>query len=168
MYARMLIFISTPAQLLGSRGPEPCLDRYQQKNHTRMLMSALTATQLLGLRGREQYLDRQVADAHEELRGLDLEDGYTPRVAAGRAACLDEARRALQASRGRPTRDAPAVQVSHDALPGALALLQQVRTPNFHALESIVEKLLWSSMPAKHLRRPARIQPADPVSDEIF
>ena len=73
-------------------------------------------------------MDRQVADAYDELRSLDLEEGYTPRVAAGRAACLDEARRALQASRGRPTRDGPAVQVAHDALPGALALLQQVRT----------------------------------------
>ena len=84
--------------------------------------------QLLGLRGREQYLDRQIAVAYGELRGLGLEDGYTPRVGAGRAACLDEARRILQASRGRPARDEPAVQVSHDALPGALALLQQVRT----------------------------------------
>jgi len=68
-----------------------------------------------------------VSDAYEELRGLELESGYTPRVAAGRAACLEEARRALQASRGRVTRDGAGVQVAHDALPGALALLQEVR-----------------------------------------
>ena len=88
---------------------------------------SVPAAQLLGLRGREQYLDRQVSDAYEELRGLELESGYTPRVAAGRTACLEEARRALQASRGRVTRDAAGVQVAHDALPGALALLQEVR-----------------------------------------
>ncbi len=113
--------------------PQLNLCENQAKIGTFGLRSASTheslgaVAQLLGLRGREQYLDRQVADAYEELRGLELESGYTPRVAAGRAACLEEARRALQASRGRVTRDGAGVQVAHDALPGALALLQEVR-----------------------------------------
>ena len=83
-------------------------------------------SQLLGLRGREPFLERHINTAYEELQGLQQEDGYSPRVEAGRRAILDEARRVLIEARGPVPPELPGVSVPYSTMPGVLSLLQEV------------------------------------------
>ena len=81
--------------------------------------------QFLGLKGRESYLEPQILAAYEELASTVVEEGYSSRVQDGKFRMLEEAADAvrLQSSTGLDSE----IQVQWDDLPGALALLQEVR-----------------------------------------
>ena len=89
-----------------------------------MLLTAL-AVQFLGLKGRESYLEPQILAAYEELASTVVEEGYSSRVQDGKLRVLEQAADEvrLQSSTGIDSE----IQVQWDDLPGALALLQEVR-----------------------------------------
>lgn len=81
--------------------------------------------QFLGLKGRESYLEPQILAAYEELASTEVEEGYSSRVQDGKLRMLEQAADEvrLQSSTGTDNE----IQVQWDDLPGALALLQEVR-----------------------------------------
>lgn len=91
---------------------------------------AVLAVQFLGLKGRESYLEPQILAAYEELASTVVEEGYSSRVQDGKLRMLEEAANAvrLQSSTGIDSE----IQVQWDDLPGALALLQEVRISLYH------------------------------------
>lgn len=81
--------------------------------------------QFLGLKGRESYLEPQILAAYEDLASTVVEEGYSSRVQDGKLRMLEQAvdEVRVQSSTGRESE----IQVQWDDLPGALALLQEVR-----------------------------------------
>eukprot|EP00891_Asterochloris_glomerata_P007485 jgi/Astpho2/7485/Aster-x1440 len=102
---------------------------------------------LLGLRGREKYLEREVTAAYDTLAGTPLEEGYSPRVAAGRLAVLGQAVQHLRSTNGQAPLMGAGLEVEWDHLNGALALMQEVG--EFDLVISLGTKLLakWESRP---------------------
>ena len=95
-----------------------------QSNNTPAVCSR--CLQLLGLRGREKYLEREVTAAYDTLAGTPLEEGYSPRVAAGRLAVLGQAVQHLRSAKGQAPHIGAGLEVEWDHLNGALALMQEV------------------------------------------
>lgn len=86
--------------------------------------------QLLGLRGRDSYLDPQILAAYEALSASPLEEGFSTRAADGRSYLLQSALEELRRTRGRALPvQGKGIDVEWALLPGALALLQEVRWP---------------------------------------
>lgn len=117
--------------------PEPCGSAYPAHNPTRgtnacraqshnILTVCSRCLQLLGLRGREKYLEREVTAAYDTLAGTPLEEGYSPRVAAGRLAVLGQAVQHLRSTNGQAPLMGAGLEVEWDHLNGALALMQEV------------------------------------------
>lgn len=105
--------------------------------------------QFLGLKGRESYLEPQILAAYEELASTVVEEGYSSRVQDGKLRMLEEAADAvrLQSSTGVDTE----IQVQWDDLPGALALLQEVRTRFHHPNKPVT---MCRAYPCVHIACP--------------
>ena len=90
--------------------------------------------QFLGLNGREAYSEPQILAAYEDLVSTIVEEGYSSRVQDGKLRMLDQA---VDEVRNQSSVESNSdVQVQWDDLPGALALLQEVRAPflfKFHS-----------------------------------
>ena len=99
---------------------------HAEHNHTAKPTVYSRCLQLLGLRGREKYLEREVTAAYDTLAGTPLEEGYSPRVAAGRLAVLGQAVQHLRGTKGQAPLMGAGLEVEWDHLNGALALMQEV------------------------------------------
>ena len=91
-----------------------------------LTLTTLSALQLLGLKGRESYLEPQILAAFEDLASTQVEEGYTTRVQDGKLRLLHQAVDEVRNSKVSAVDSE--VQVQWDDLPGALALLQEVRS----------------------------------------
>ncbi len=87
--------------------------------------------QLLGLRGRDSYLDPQILAAYESLAAEPIEEGFSQRASDGRMLLLEEVFQDLRRSKGRGSIQSKGIDVEWNLLPGALALLQEVRPTAF-------------------------------------
>ena len=100
--------------------------KHAEHNHTTKPTVYSRCLQLLGLRGREKYLEREVTAAYDTLACTPLEEGYSPRVAAGRLAVLGQAMQHLRSTKGQAPLMGAGLEVEWDHLNGALALMQEV------------------------------------------
>ncbi|KAL4427454.1 hypothetical protein ABPG77_000743 [Micractinium sp. CCAP 211/92] len=87
----------------------------------------LNSAQLLGLEDVQMPLGPVIEAAYEELLNLPLEDGYSELARLGKEKLLFAARDRLRGVRGRVGMLSPTVQIEPLLLPGAMALLHQVR-----------------------------------------
>lgn len=85
--------------------------------------------QLLGLQSGQIHKDSVVNKAYDELLTTPLEPGYSAQIATGRAEVLEIVRTVLITSKNKPLdKREKDVLIPYDLLPGALALLAEVRT----------------------------------------
>lgn len=112
-------------QCLSGDNPTQGTNACRAQSHN-ILTVCSRCLQLLGLRGREKYLEREVTAAYDTLAGTPLEEGYSPRVAAGRLAVLGQAVQHLRSTNGQAPLMGAGLEVEWDHLNGALALMQEV------------------------------------------
>ena len=87
----------------------------------------LPATQLLGLDPSQQYKDSSINQAYDGLVKGPVEPGYSAATLAARLDVLELARTVMITSKARRDLAPDSVIVPHELLPGALALLAEVR-----------------------------------------
>ncbi|KAL4447419.1 hypothetical protein ABPG75_004638 [Micractinium tetrahymenae] len=87
----------------------------------------LNSAELLGLEDVQMPLGPAIEAAYEELLNLPLEEGYSELARLGKEKLLFAARDRLRSVRGRVGLLSPTVQIESLLLPGAMALLHQVR-----------------------------------------
>lgn len=109
---------------LISSSSHPLRTLLLEQEQASCLQTAITV-QFLGLKGRESYLEPQILAAYEELASTVVEEGYSSRVQDGKLRMLEQAVDEVRNQNG--TRIDSEIQVQWDDLPGALALLQEVR-----------------------------------------
>jgi hypothetical protein len=86
--------------------------------------------QLLGLKAGESFKDSIVNQAYDQLILSQLEPGYSQTTVSSRAELLDIARGDIITSKGRSKDRHDSITIPYDLLPGALALLAEVRGTN--------------------------------------
>jgi hypothetical protein len=90
--------------------------------------------QLLGLRAGELHKDSTINQTYDELMMAPVEPGYSQQTISGRAELLEIVRRDIITSKGKIA-DKREVNIPYDLIPGALALMAEVRPCAWMAMQ---------------------------------
>ena len=93
----------------------------------RIFAALAPALQLMGLKAGEMYRDSVINQVFDELMATPPEPGYSKQAVDSRNELLEIVRTDIITSKGR-SKEAKEVTIPYDLLPGALAVMAEVRS----------------------------------------